>query len=218
MKEKRSIKHRYNGQFIAEGECESLAELASKCRADLRGADLSGAYLRGADLSGAYLRGAYLRGADLRGADLRGADLSGADLRGADLSGAYLRGADLSGAYLRGAYLRGADLRGADLRGADLSGAKIDGHECNGQIVTLTSNEMSLIAFVTDTGDIRIIYDFTNVTIREAFDKWQSPAVTRLLSMAALWAQDLTPIPTLPSERKRIVKPQQRLQHLREKE
>ena len=153
MKEKRSIKHRYNGQFIAEGECESLAELASKCRADLRGADLSG-----------------------------------------------------------------ADLRGADLRGADLSGAKIDGHECNGQIVTLTSNEMSLIAFVTDTGDIRIIYDFTNVTIREAFDKWQSPAVTRLLSMAALWAQDLTPIPTLPSERKRIVKPQQRLQHLREKE
>ena len=198
MKEKRSIKHRYNGQFIAEGECESLAELASKCRADLRGADLSGA----------YLRGAYLRGADLRGADLRGADLSGADLRGADLSGAYLRGADLSGAYLRG----------ADLRGADLSGAKIDGHECNGQIVTLTSNEMSLIAFVTDTGDIRIIYDFTNVTIREAFDKWQSPAVTRLLSMAALWAQDLTPIPTLPSERKRIVKPQQRLQHLREKE
>ena len=138
MKEKRSIKHRYNGQFIAEGECESLAELASKCR--------------------------------------------------------------------------------ADLRGADLSGAKIDGHECNGQIVTLTSNEMSLIAFVTDTGDIRIIYDFTNVTIREAFDKWQSPAVTRLLSMAALWAQDLTPIPTLPSERKRIVKPQQRLQHLREKE
>ena len=35
MKEKRSIKHRYNGQFIAEGECESLAELASKCRARL---------------------------------------------------------------------------------------------------------------------------------------------------------------------------------------
>ena len=88
MKEKRSIKNRFTGQIIAEGECNSLAELVTANKANLSGANLSGANLSGADLSGA----------DLSEADLTRANLSGAYLDGAYLDGAYLDGADLSGA------------------------------------------------------------------------------------------------------------------------
>jgi hypothetical protein len=45
MKEKRSIKNRYTGVIIAEGEYDSLADLASATRAKLYGANLTGANL-----------------------------------------------------------------------------------------------------------------------------------------------------------------------------
>ena len=40
---KRTIKNRFTGKIIAEGECESVAELATANRANLSEADLSGA-------------------------------------------------------------------------------------------------------------------------------------------------------------------------------
>jgi hypothetical protein len=99
------ITNRYSGNLICEDALLELKQLASKNRADLRGANLEGA-----NLWGANLRGANLRGANLEGANLRGADLEGANLRGADLEGANLRGADLWGANLWGANLWGAKI------------------------------------------------------------------------------------------------------------
>jgi uncharacterized protein YjbI with pentapeptide repeats len=100
--------------------------------ANLRGADLGDAKLKGANFSGADLGDAYFYSADLSDANFRSADLSGADLSGADLSGANLRGAYLRGAYLRGAYLIDANLRYADLIDANLGDAKLKGADLSG--------------------------------------------------------------------------------------
>jgi len=86
-----TIKNRYTGKVLVEGEAENLKEFLE----DNASADLIGANLRDADLIGADLRGANLRGAYLRGADLAGAYLMGADLAGANLAGAYLGGAKI---------------------------------------------------------------------------------------------------------------------------
>ena len=58
-----TIKHRFTGEVIIEGEYTSIRDaLENNRRADLSDADLSGADLRGADLRDAYLGGADLRG------------------------------------------------------------------------------------------------------------------------------------------------------------
>jgi Pentapeptide repeats (8 copies) len=85
-------------------------------------------------LSGANLSSARLMEADLSKADLSGADLSNADLIGANLSEAILNRAKLNSAHLIYADLRkskliGADLRKAKLSSADLSRAKLNGAE-----------------------------------------------------------------------------------------
>jgi uncharacterized protein YjbI with pentapeptide repeats len=126
-------------RFLIEAEVISKAKLSLR-GADLRGADLSRAVLINADLSradlsradlsyagliGAKLIGAKLSGADLRGTDLWEAKLSGADLRDADLFCADLRGAVLWEAKLSGAKLMSAKFISADLSYADLSRAKL---------------------------------------------------------------------------------------------
>ena len=118
------ISNRWPGAIIASHETQSLADLATATKADLRGADLRGANLSDANLSDADLRGADLRGANLSGANLSDADLRGADLRDADLSGANLSDADLRDADLSDANLSAANLSAADLSDADLSGCK----------------------------------------------------------------------------------------------
>ena len=134
--DKPTIKHRYTGAVLFEGEAgmttRQMLEKATTSRANLYGANLYGANLYGANLSGANLRGADLRGADLRGADLRGADLGGADLGGADL--------------------RGADLGSADLRGADLGGKKLIGERPFFTVGPIGSRSDYLQAFLTDGG------------------------------------------------------------------
>jgi uncharacterized protein YjbI with pentapeptide repeats len=138
-------------QFLLE------ADIVSKLKLSLRGADLSGANLSGADLSDTDLSGANLSSANLSGANLSGANLSGADLlevnlSSADLSSANLNKTDLFKANLSSANLNktdlssakllssqfvnanlsGADLSSARLSGADLSGARLSGADLSG--------------------------------------------------------------------------------------
>ena len=133
-----TIKHRFSGVVLYEGEHESLTAATSaavSADADLAGADLAGANLADADLAGANLAGANLAGADLARADLADADLADADFAGADLAranlaDAYLARANLADAYLADANLAGANLAGADFAGAagaDLAGANLAG-------------------------------------------------------------------------------------------
>lgn len=116
-------------QFLIE------ADIVSKLKLNLRGANLSGVNLSGAflvevdlsgvNLSGANLHKAYLTGADLSDTDLTRADLSRAKMKGASLYRANFDGADLSRAYLFGANLSFAHITGADLFAADLKEADL---------------------------------------------------------------------------------------------
>ena len=94
--DKPTIKHRYTGAVLLEGEAgmttRQALEKATVAKANLGGADLYGANLGGANLYGANLGDANLGGADLGGADLYGANLGGANLGGADLYGKKLVG------------------------------------------------------------------------------------------------------------------------------
>jgi hypothetical protein len=137
---KHTIKHRFTGAVLFEGEFASLRECLEAARraytnisgAHLFGANLFGASLSRADLSGADLSRADLSGADFSRADLSGANISRANLSGANLSGAALSRADLSGANISGAFLCGASLSRADLYGANLSGANLSGAGLSG--------------------------------------------------------------------------------------
>jgi Pentapeptide repeats (8 copies) len=120
------------------------AEVISKLKLNLRGANLMGVHLNSANLMGANLvyanlmsanlfcanlMGANLNsvklvGANLVGANLNSANLNSANLMGANLVGANLVGANLNSANLMSANLMSANLNGANLSGADLSGAK----------------------------------------------------------------------------------------------
>ena len=143
-------------QFLLE------AEIISKVKLNLSGADLSGADLSGVDLSGVDLSGANLscvilsdaklNGTKLNGAKLNGAKLSGVyviqlssdelisseqgspDLSNADLSNAELFNTNLSGANLRGANLENARLLGTNLEGAQLFGANLSGNRIWGDM------------------------------------------------------------------------------------
>jgi Pentapeptide repeats (8 copies) len=100
------------------------ADIVSKLKLNLSGANLSSAGLMEADLSKADLSGA-----DLSESNLIGANLSEAILNRAKLNNAHLLYADLRESELIGADLRGARLSSADLRGANLSRAKLNGAE-----------------------------------------------------------------------------------------
>jgi uncharacterized protein YjbI with pentapeptide repeats len=112
------------------------AEIVSKFKLSLRGADLSGANLTGAKFNGAILSASKLIGADLIGADLSGADLIGAKLNDADLRLTFLRGAKLNGANLTDANLTCAYLNGAELCEANLNGANLTDVYLNGAYLT----------------------------------------------------------------------------------
>ncbi len=105
------------------------AEVLSKGKLPLKGADLSDANLSGADLISADLSGANLSGADLISADLSGANLSGANLKVANLGATNLSSANLSGANLSSANLSSANLSSANLSiDPDLTNALLDAY------------------------------------------------------------------------------------------
>lgn len=101
------------------------ADIVSKLKLSLSGANLSSARLMDADLSKADLSGADLSEADLIAANLNGAILNRAILNSAHLIYADLRESELIGADLRGARLSSADLSGANLSRAKLNGAEL---------------------------------------------------------------------------------------------
>ncbi|MBD2033877.1 pentapeptide repeat-containing protein [Leptolyngbya sp. FACHB-321] len=101
------------------------ADIISKLKLSLRGADFSHANLNGANLNGADLRSANLSGADLRGANLGAASLAAANLSHANLENANFNYANLSGADLSGADLSFTTFQGANLGFANLSFTKV---------------------------------------------------------------------------------------------
>jgi Pentapeptide repeats (8 copies) len=119
-------------RFENDPECKTIvirflieADVVSKLKLSLRGANLSGANLSGANLSGANLDEANLSRANLSFANLSGAILVQSDLDGADLNGANLSRADLSFANLSGAVLFKTVLFKAVLFRADLFKANL---------------------------------------------------------------------------------------------
>jgi hypothetical protein len=110
------------------------ADVISKAKLSLSGANLSGADLSSANLSEANLNGANLSKANISGANISGANVNSADLDSANLRNASLRNASLRNASLRGANLLNTDLHGAnlllaDLRSANLHSANLSGAE-----------------------------------------------------------------------------------------
>lgn len=96
-------------------------------RANLKEADLTGASLERSNLLSADLEGAYLQLAGLTKSNLRGANLSKANCIGANLIKANLSGTDLTSTKLTGTDLSEAHLQGANLSGADLQRANLSG-------------------------------------------------------------------------------------------
>jgi uncharacterized protein YjbI with pentapeptide repeats len=101
------------------------ADIVSKLKLSLSGANLSKANLRRADLREVDLSEADINGADLRDANLSEANLKWADIRGAKLENIKLNKADLTKALLQTSILLHADLQESILLGADLSGVKL---------------------------------------------------------------------------------------------
>ena len=110
---KPTIKHRYTGAVLFEGEAgmttRKMLEKATAAKVNLSYSDLSYSNLSGSDLSGSDLRDS-----DLRDSDLSGSDLSGSDLSDSNLSYSDLRGSNLSDSNLR--YAKNADLAIAKTR------------------------------------------------------------------------------------------------------
>ncbi len=112
-------------RFLAE------AEIISKLRLNLEGANLMGVNLNNVNLNNAKLNSANLTGANLIGANFNSANLNNAKLMGAELVGADFEQADLVGANLNNAKLIGADFEGANLIGADLIEVDLTGANLN---------------------------------------------------------------------------------------
>ncbi|MEM6253640.1 MAG: pentapeptide repeat-containing protein [Cyanobacteria bacterium P01_D01_bin.156] len=96
-------------RFLAE------AEIISRLRLNLKGADLQGIDLSGANLSKSNLIGVNLQGAQLYRTNFQEADLRGSNLSEANLSNANLQKAKISQANLKKVTLTQANLQEATL-------------------------------------------------------------------------------------------------------
>lgn len=175
------------------------ADIVSKLKLNLSGADLSGVNLSGANLSDADVCDADLSGADLCGANLTNAklsnvNLSGADLRHTNLSHANLYHANLSEANLQDAELKGAllieaNLQNANLQSANLQSANLIESNIRGAILFGT-NLSSAVGFteeeLKDTKLCRTILPDGEISNRDCKLKNYS-------------SQDFQPLPSLDS-------------------